>query len=639
MIEQTPDRQLNQKDNQAESVGLVAFPDGVTAQWLTGKTKHLNTSFKTWFDTTLLGIEDNYKLYRGNAIAGTLPNGTTIPIVTSIVDTMTGRVVTSLVPRETFVSAIAVDPDLQMQSDHNKQEVVTDFINETISTTDGFADKADETIKMLMLENVAVVEAKWTISKRQELVAQRTPDPMTPMGEPHPITGMVQQEYEIGRPDFEPVSIRMMAWDPRCKTGLADSPWVRKRSMASINELFRMQEDGIIESVDEIVQRAGKALSPDNPSDPDAKQSQAVDSKQLPSVGWDDGVWELDEWWATLAWKHDGIHRQAEYQFWIVGGDTVVKFRPNPLIPQRKPFATIKASRQPGQLLGIGPVTVIKSMQRALNNNMSRLEQLVNNSANSPTFYEPSSGMDGRSVSLQSNSLIPVLSVQGIKRFEPATQAIELISNFIQFIIRQMREATAANDQSQGIGQEADTATEAQILAQGSNGRFGYITEMINNSMFGSIANEYFLLWKQFGEPGKMIVKDGSNDGKGYRVQPEDLAGCYIFKAVPTQTQQAKVAHFGQLKGLLQDIMQLQAGAPGAMVNNEGVPQQLQVYDFLANNMLPLVNVQPRGLFKDAPPPPTGPTGATGMPPMGAGNPIPSPSESPSQTDPAQGIV
>jgi hypothetical protein len=285
-----------------------------------------------------------------------------------------------------------------------------------------------------------------------------------------------------------------------------------------------------------------------------------------------------------------------------------------------------------------GPVTVIKQMQKDLNSSMANLGQLIKNAAYSPTFYEPVSGLDGRRVSLQSNSLIPVLSVKGIQRFEPDTQAIGLIEKYIEFIINEMRQATAANDQAQGIDGEqgGGTATEAQILAQGSNNRFAYIVEMINSAMFGGLASEYFQLWKQFGEPGKMVVKDGSNDGEGYPVQPEDLQGNYIFRPVPAQSQQAKLQHFNQLKGLVVDLMQLQMKAPQMLTGANGVPKQLDVYDFLVNQMLPLVNVQARGLFKDAPPPmmpgmlPPGP----GMPPPGPGAPPPGPMPAPEPAAP-----
>lgn len=618
----------NDQTQAPEQVGVIQYPKGFPgSDWLVRKTKHLNNSHKEWFSTLLLDIEDNYKLYEIKQVAGTMPNGTTIPITTSIVDTMTSRAVASLVPRETFVNAVALDPESNLAGDYNKQTMLGDFINESLGNTPDLSDKADEAVKMLFLENVTLLEAKWSIETKLDTSVMRAPDPL--MQGPGPIVAQEVVEYECGHPDFEPVSIRMCAWDPRCKTEFNKSPWFRIRSMKSINELFQMQQEGIIENVDEVVKKSNKAMTPENPTDPDAKQSQSVEGRQLPSVGWDDGVWEVDRWWGKVAWKNpEGVWVEGNYEFWLVGGDTVVKFRDNVLVPQRIPVVTVKSSRRPGQLMSQGPVTVIKQMQKALNTNMANLEQLIKNAAYSPTFFTPSSAIDGRKVSLQSNSMIPVLDINGIKRFEPATSAISEIEQFIQFIINEMRQATAANDQAQGIeAGGSDTATEAQILAQGSNNRFAYIIEMINAAMFGGLAQEYYWLWKQFGEPGKMVVKDGSNDGKGYAVQPEDLQGDYIFKPVPTQSQQAKLQHFGQLKALVADLMQLQMTAPQMLQGPDGQLKQLDLYDFMVNQMFPLVGVQARGLFKDAPAPQPMAQGLPGAvpPPTGAGPAMPPP--------------
>ncbi len=603
MIEQdaTLKPPLDGTNDTPDEIGAIVYPDGTNADWWVTKTKHLNEGHKKWFEKDILNIEDNFKIYELKQVAGTMPNGTTIPSTTSIVDTMTSRVVSSLVPRETFVSAVALDPELVMAGDVNKQELVTDFINESISTTTDFADKCDELFKTLFLENVVFAECKWELQEKEELKAVRGVDPMIAMaGGQQPIVDIQPNSYTLGRPGFSPLSVRMCAWDPRVKIRVSESPWFRKREMVSINGLMALEKDGVIENVDAIVKKSNKAMTPENPSDPDARQSQAVDGKQLPSIGWDDGVWELDIWWVDAAWKDSaGEYQTGKFELWIVGGDTVVKLRPNVLVPQRIPVVTIKSSRRPGQLLAQGPVDVVKQMQKAMNNNVANVEQLIKNAAYSPTFYTPSSGIDGRRVSLQSNSMIPVLDISGIKRFEPAVDAIKIIEGWIDFLIAQMREATAANDQSQGIqGEGVDTATEAQILAQGSNTRFGYIIESINAATFAQgIAPEFLMLWKQFGEPGQMVVKDGSNDGKGYEVQPEDLAGCYIFKPVLAQTQQAKQQKFGQLSAIAEKIGAIR---PGMLKDNNGVVKELDLYGFLTQTLLPLADVQPRSLFRDA---------------------------------------
>lgn len=635
--------EVDQSDTPDE-IGIITFPVGTDASWWVKKFQHLNDGHKKWFEKELLNIEDNYKIVELKQVAGTLPNGTIIPGSTAILETMNSKIVSSLVPRETFVSAIARDPVNAMAGDFDKQETISDFVNETITNVPDFSDKCDEMFKTLLIEDVTFAECKWTIEQKQELTSTRGLDPMIPQvsddpTQPPPLQPIVSVQptsYDLGYPDFSPLSMRMCAWDPRVKDKVSNSAWFRKREMVSINGLFALQKAGVIENVDAIVQKSNKSMTPENPTDPDARQSQAVDGKQLPSVGWDDGVWELDTWWVDAAWKDEtGEYQTGKFEAWVVGGDTVVKFRPNILVPQRIPVVTIKMSRKPGQLLAMGPIDVVKQMQKAVNNDRANLEQLIKNAAYSPTFYTPSSGIDGRRVSLQSNSMIPVLDINGIKRFEPAVEAIDIVMKDIEFLLDQMREATAANDQSQGIQQATGdtTATEAQILAQGSNSRFQYIIESINSSTFANgIAPEFLMLWKQFGEPGQMVVKDGSNDGKGYQIQPEDLQGCYIFKPVLAQTEQAKMSRFGQLKGIADAIGQI---PPGMLTDNTGQVKQLDIYGFLTQTLLPLANVQPRGMFKNAPPPPMPPMGAPGMPP-GPGGPPQGPP--PMSGSPAPGI-
>lgn len=75
---------------------------------------------------------------------------------------------------------------------------------------------------------------------------------------------------------------------------------------------------------------------------------------------------------------------------------------------------------------------------------------------------------------------------------------------------------------------------------------------------------------------------------------------------------------FGQLSAIAEKIGAI---PPGMLVDNAGKVKTLDLYGFLTGTLLPLADVQPRGLFKDAPPPPPMPVGMPGapgaMPPQG----------------------
>jgi hypothetical protein len=580
----------------ATEAGAIAYPEGISAEWLVRKTKHIKDEFDKWFAKELSNIQEKYKMYEVKDVNGVLPGGTSIPIVTSVVDTANARLTMSLVPREKFVDAVAKDPDtMQGEGIQERREKVEHYVNETIKTTPYFEEKMDELFKTLLIEDVVPAQVYWSEEEYTATQVIRDVDPNTGMPV---IVGEEETTSKFGRPDILPLSIRGLIWEPRCKTRFSDSPYVGKITMVSTNELLRMEQEGIIQDVQKILDRAPKQVTQDTKNDPDAQQSQAVEGQNLPSVGWDDGVYQLIEWWATLAWKTpDGKYQVGEYEFWIVGGDVVVKFRENHLKPKRKPFVTVKAAKKPGMILSQGPVDSIKGLYKDIITNMARKNSLIANAANSPTFYEPSSGLDGRRVSLQTNSMIPVLNVNGIKRVEPPVNAIQLIDNTITFLIGQSREATASNEQAQGIGGDADTATESQILAQGANSRFQYMADMIAASLFGDYAQEIFLFSKQFGVPGQMVVRQGGVDGEVQEILPEDLAGNYCFKAVPAQTQVGKERRFAMLTGFLE---KLATAPPGTFKDSNGQVMEPQVFEFLSKTMMPLMDISAANLFKPA---------------------------------------
>lgn len=603
----------NQTHDVQESTGekpLIEYPEdfpGDMGAWLVDKTRHLNKGFEEWFQKPLKSIEDNYRLFENKPIDGMMGGACMLPVVNSIIETNQSRFAGSLISREKFVDAIPKVPELmptspeQVEALGEKHQIVEDLTNEDIITTPELPDKIDELLKTLLLENLVVGQVYWDSEEYTDLMPIRDIDPMS--GTPV-IIGEEEKVGKKSRPNLMVHSIRSLAWDPREKFRIANSSWLRKRMMVSANELLRLEREGVIENAQYAIDKATKNETPNSTGaerDPDAKQSQTVEGTQLPAIGWDDGVYQLDEWWATLGYKNkEGQFVTGEYNFWIVGGECVVKFRPNPLKPQRKPFISCKLNRKPGMLLAQGPIDVIKGIVIQIANNMARIEKLVNRAANTPTYYEPSSGLDGRRAIYQENSLIPVISTKGILEGKVPVEALGMIEKFLTFLINQAREATAANEQAQGIGQGEDgTATEAQLLAQSGNMRFQYNADGVCNNFFAPLGREYYLFRKQFGQAGEMVIRDGGIDGMAVEVQPEDLQGDYDFRAIPSQSAGAKLKRFELLKGLLTELMTAQAQNPEIFTDKQGRVMQITGYEFLTEQMLPLVDVRAsRGLFK-----------------------------------------
>ena len=75
-----PEQEEVDQSDTPEEIGIISFPDGTDAGWWVKKTQHLNDGHAKWFEKDLLNIQENYKIYELKQVAGTLPNGTTIPV-------------------------------------------------------------------------------------------------------------------------------------------------------------------------------------------------------------------------------------------------------------------------------------------------------------------------------------------------------------------------------------------------------------------------------------------------------------------------------------------------------------------------------------------------------------------------------
>ena len=621
----------------------IEIPQGITKEFLVDKCKHLNKTFSEWFNPHLKSIEDNVKLYNNTPIDGMIAKAVQIPISASVIETTQARFMSSLATRDKLVDAVqkTILPG-DMEAEQKLLKVET-FINQAIVDTPGYLDKLDEAVKLTLLETVTVFETFWDEEEIEEEKIDREIMPGT--GEAVPVAPMPEQgevaegfapptgpqaetpgieaapsqapeapkQKEVNPkkpsftrrrfPNFQVLSIRNMAWDMREKTSLANSPWVRKRSMMSANELLEMQENGVIDNADEVIRKNTKRDELDGAvKDPDAQFSQVVMGQRLPSSGFEDGKYQVDEWWATLVWKAgEGIQR-GEFRWWMVNDEEVVKFEKNPR-KGKKPFISVKCMKKPGMLMAKGPIDIIKPLIIDIANTMARKNTLIENAANSPTFYEPSSGLDGRRTILQQNALIPVMNVRGIQRSEPPVAAIGLLDQHLGFSINQAREATAANEMAQGIGMSGggDTATEANLLMQSGSLRFQYTFDMFASQTFPYIAAHYRSMFKSYGLEGEMTVRGSGQDGVAEPVLLQDLEGDYEFRVAISQNTANKMGRFKLLEEVVAKLVQAYKADPMLFTDKDGTPMKVTPFEFITEEMLPLLDIKAGAkLFKKA---------------------------------------
>jgi hypothetical protein len=595
--------------SQPETNQAIQFPPWMDAAKLLGKVRGWRDQWNQYSQNMNNRLERNWKLYECKSAFGQGDNAEILPLPASIVDTQQARLMGAILAQEKFGDAVPKDIENVMAADSEERTgKVEDLINEAVNQTESFEDKMDELSKNMFVETVMIAEVKWNVKTDQILKASKQIDPVTKME----TVGEAQMtDYECAAPDFEAVSCRYMGWEPRASGRLSQALWTFRRKKSSADELHEMEADGVIADADKAIRQTGNqsdGAPTSDRSDPQAAQMKNVEGVQIP-VADKDGLLNIEVWHANLSGETtdetgEKKRERGEFRFWMVG-DVCVKFSPNPF-GNVKPYVMSRMSRKPDQILGQGPIDLIVGMMRNLTANISSLNSLIRQTASNPIFYEPTTMLDGRRTILQENDLVPVLSVDGIKRMEPPIAAIKLIREQIEFLITQIREATASNEQAQGIQAQGDTtATEAQIMANSANLRTQYTANMVAANFFSELMWFYFKMYQRFGTPENMIIHEAGTDGKPSSLQISDLIGDYYFKPILAVSQSSKNSRFAMLKQLVTELGQASAANPGFLKDSGGNPMELNTYEFLTEKMLPLIDIYgAQKLFKQSPPPP-----------------------------------
>lgn len=593
-----------------ERVSAIELPDGYTAEALVTVSKADTKQFEQYIQQVIPVIEQNWRIYENKETFGFGDNAAIIPLGTSIVDTQQARGVSSILAQEKYVDAVPRGVENTMAEDADeKTSKVEDLINESIKLTDDFNDKIDTLYQNMLIERVMIAEVKMMTKKETSLRASQMPNPMTGAME---VTEAELEEYDCQKPDFEPVSMRYLGWEPRAINKLWDAAYVFRKKKISLDEGYQMEQDGVIENFEQAVRTpsaAGDGAANDQ-SDPQARQIQNVEGRQLPK---ESGPLSLVEWWAVRYWQmpagEDGTPGQrmkAELNYWMIG-DTLVRCKPNPY-GGVKPFILCKQAKKADEIVAQGPIDVVKPILRNLAYTVKAWNDLTVQVADNPIFFEPTTMLSARKTILQSSNLVPVLSTEGIKRMEPPTQAIRLLQERINFLIGQAREATAANEQAQGISEGSDTATEAQILQASASLRTQYTANMVASNFFAWLGWFYYKLYQRLGTPENMIIHEAGTDGRPVALNIADMAGDYSFKPVLATSQGSKNQRFKLLKDMLTGLMSV----PGlVLTDDQGQVMEPNTYEFLTKELLPLVDISgAQRLFRVAPPKPVMP----GMP-------------------------
>ncbi len=586
------------------------------------------SEFQAWFKPSLDRFDENTKLLENVQAAGIKnAKGPVIPLTYSVTETMKSRLMAPvygqekqfdflpegeeslrqapMVPDPAFVPdpmqpmilpPMVPDPNFMPAAD--VASIMEDFINEAIYDTPDFYQRMDNLMQNLILENTMCARLRWetyddyTLStvKDKKLDSSLT------------ATSQEFKKKTRGCPTLEPVSLREMAWDPRARYNMLRARWVRKRTMTHQEELDYLEAEGTVENVGKIRQASqteiaagtmGAGSPVEATQDPQARQSKQVEGVNLPTGAWDGKLVQVDEWWAEITWRdEEGKSQCGDFNFWLADGKTIIKFeRINPELKcLRRPFAFGALNQKDGQLLGLGPIDVIKPLLVDIANVMEQKSKLIWQTANSPIFVEPVSMLDTKRTLLEGMNLVPVLSAKNISRLPIPDAAIRALDQHLAFLITMVRESTASNEQAQGIGgAEEGTATEARILAASAGQRMQYISNMVNASFNAQVAGGYKELFTHCGLEGDMVTREAGVDGKPIPITYDMLKMRFKIRPVSSIPQANKLARFKLLKDTM---LELAALPPGSLIDDEGQPMQVATYGFTVNDILPLIDVR-----------------------------------------------
>jgi hypothetical protein len=646
----TPAQQASQNPKErvmpmasAQASGAIQLPPGKEVQSLLGMAKRMNDEFGTyWKKNHEIRLTDTQRILLGMPAQGSRPGATVIPLAQSIQQTSQARMKTAIKNKPKSIEAAARFTPLTPPPTEDQRIAYESWMNQEIDQMPAQKTFLDDLLYNGLSEGVGVAEISWRVDKEEQMVQVMVPsvDPQTglpaQMSVPDPATGkpmMQPQTWERGHAEAEAVSLWSLAWDPREKVSFMSASWVRRRRMVSANDMLQLQQAGVIDGAQEAIDGADRetngtdnfgADSQSGSGDPDAKRAYLVKGLPLPVINYDEGIYRLDEWWATITYKdpETGEHQQGTYNFWVCADEFLLKCRPSPY-GDLKPFATFPILRQPSSVVGQSIIDLIKPALAELETTSASHKKVKRRIADTPTLNGIGSGMNVRSKLLEENSILNVVDVNQVKLAPIPVEVIKVLEDSMGYLSAEIRQGTPANDQSQGIQQEGvDTATEAQILASGSSSRFDWLVGAACEQFFPECAKLIQAMCKEYAEPTDLDYTESRGEGDVKMLDPSLLNIPWDYKAASPVEEAWKRQRLQSIQGALGQLIPLYAQNPGLFRDAKGQQYELDFMGLLRDQLLPLMGLSEKGFLRPAQAMPMMP-GQPGMPPPGSGGPPP----------------
>jgi hypothetical protein len=449
---------------------------------------------------------------------------------------------------------------------------------------DGFAEKYALFVKQALIRGISVAKVPWLEEWRRVPTPNYKPDPL---GQRKPYQTVPYRQ----QPGFVNVDANHFLWDCNA-TSLDDAEYVFFRTYETKRSL---EAAGVYENLDKI----------------EESNFNMEDDKERR------GRVEVIEWW----WRDGGTMRLTV----IANREVVIRDCASPFWHGQFPFAVANIMPTPFAFRGKSIVEIINDIQIAL---WELQNQRIDNSkfmANAAMFVDPNT--EQQDLRLYPGAVIPLRPdqvqawVPNISILQPSVQAEELLKGDLQNI-------TGAVGYLSGASNTQIDQTTATGISVISNMAAKRIIRMKQQIMFAMrrVGEQQIALNQQL-LPGPVAVRIDANAEEDWRmVTPADIQGQYDFRvedaneSLMRQERRAEALAFANWFG--QNYMLLTQS--GVTPNMRRVAEDvIQAFDEDPKEYLgeeAAMQAQPNPLVGGmgaAPPGPTTPNGATGVPQAG----------------------
>lgn len=599
---------------QDEKKSKVQLPEGLTEQRLKEWAAKKKAAHAHWFgDNNGFNekINDWWKAYDNKLLAGQ-QTPTAVPISNAIIETDTAKTYQAVMARARVVDAMSK----QAQIDNENKQTINDLVNQELLWSESrTGEKLFATIKALKIEGTGIARARWRKRFVETIPDTSSVDPLSGERVPNSTVEEVKVFKETFGPDWESTALQNMIYDHR-KNRIQESGYVCEKQFPSDEELLIMQDEGLIDNVEEILKQP--ASKEDMQKDLDEKRKRQLAPAGNGPVETTDSTdtRELDEWFAWVPYQKPQEDGSTKWQmtalhFIIVNDDALVLCEPNPWVDETghgpgHPYISFHQCVIPRSFLGKSVHAPIMDTQVYINNLMSSSQRLVNKAARNPTFVSRGAGLDTLRLFTDELAVIPVQDTSQVK-YNPIDGAqIKAVSDERAWAINIARETVAANEQAQGVPTTTlgnATATEAAIINANSGTRFQLIVDQFIYEFFAALGNLYYWMMRQWAMDDDLVVRESTIDGAPRNVTRADLQVDYFFVPITSAVVNDTRSMLQQEMQFAQQVQQLQATNPQAMVDSTGKMYRFDLFDFLVQEIMPKLNIRNgRTYMKEVPP-------------------------------------